>query len=820
MKGQVIHVVAQVIVNHNSKEVDKLFDYLIPPALEPEISVGSRILVPFGRGNRQLEAYVFKLCEKSKTKNLKPVLSVVEGGPVFDEKMLKLIYWMRERYLCSFIDILHVIVPAGISVKPEEWIVLNEKQASVQSEVKKKILEIIRENGGACEINYFMQFFENNIRTQISQLCASGILKKEYRDNNRVRDKIVRVAALAIDEDDVFDIIEGLNKRRAFAQAKMLEILIGNEFIAVSDLVRFADGSYNAVSSLEKKGLITLNNITVLREILSCEVTSKTEPPLYTEEQQKAVSQLKILIEKGEYSRVLLHGVTGSGKTEVFMNAISEVIKKGKQAILLVPEIALTPQMVQRFTDRFGSRIAVFHSGLSLGEKYDQWKKMRDGEADIVIGARSAVFAPFSNLGIIIMDEEHEQTYKSEMTPRYQTKEVAVFRAAQDQSVLLLASATPEVQSYYKASVGEYQLLEMKQRANRAQMPEVAVVDMRDELESGNKSIFSRLLTEEIGKNLACGEQTILFLNRRGFSTFVSCRSCGYVAKCPDCNISLTYHKFNDQLRCHYCGYTRSNPTECPSCGGKYIRYFGSGTQKIEEEIQKLFPEASTIRMDVDTTGRKFAHEKILNEFEKKKIDILIGTQMVAKGLDFENVTLVGVVSADVMLNLDDYRSGERSFSVLEQVTGRAGRAKKPGRAVVQTYSPEHTAITYMQRHDYHAFYRAEIQMREAMWYPPFCDMILVMFSALSETLVQQASKFFAKQLSAAGELPQKVRILGPIPSAVTKIKNKYRWQLVIKCDNADALNVILTEAQLACLHNPIYSRVSVVIDKNPNGIL
>lgn len=813
-------MIARVVVNHNSKSVDKFYDYIIPPHEENNVFVGSRVIVPFGRGNRQREAYVFRITEGSGAANLKSIASVVEGGPVFDEKMLKVISWMREKYLCTYSEIMHAVIPAGISVKPEEWIVIENSDMAQKSEVRKKIISVLEDNGGGCEINYLMQFFESNIRTTLNKMCDDGILGREYRDNNYIKDKKIRIASLAVSYEDASEAIENLGRSHSHVQEKMLEILSMNEFVSVADLVRFTNGSYNAVNALEKKGYISLKNITVDRNYIRQDVRELTKSPELTDEQKNAVSIIKKHTDKNEYAGVLLHGVTGSGKTEVFMNIIAEVIEKGRQAILLVPEISLTPQMVSRFVNRFGNRVAVFHSGLSLGEKYDEWKKMRDKRADIVIGARSAVFAPFSDVGVIIMDEEHEQTYKSEMPPRYNTREVARFRAEMDGAVFVMASATPSVESYYKAGIGEYELIEMKKRATNAKMPEVFTVDMRAELEDGNKSIFSRKLIEEIEKNLKNKEQTILFLNRRGFSTFVSCRSCGFTAKCPSCSISLTYHKFSDTLKCHYCGYTHKNYTVCPTCGSKYIRYFGGGTQKVEEEIKKLFPEASTIRMDVDTTGRKFAHEKILNDFEKNNIDILIGTQMVAKGLDFENVTLVGVVSADVMLNLDDYRSGEKSYSVLEQVSGRAGRAQKPGRAIIQTYTPKHVSVISAKEHDYAGFYNAEIATRKAMWYPPFCDMVLIGFSSVSESLVSQTAKYFAKYLDTLSKLPQKVQVLGPVPSGISKIKNKHRWQIVIKCENADGLNVILNEARDACMKNDCYKNVTVTIDKNPNGIL
>ena len=417
------------------------------------------------------------------------------------------------------------------------------------------------------------------------------------------------------------------------------------------------------------------------------------------------------------------------------------------------------------------------------------------------------------------MDEEHEQTYKSEMSPRYETHEVAEFRARQYNALLVFASATPLVTSYYKAEMGEYTLLEMKKRVNERAMPEAIVVDLREELERGNRSTISRKLQEEIKKNLDAGEQTILFLNRRGFSTFVSCRKCGYVAECPNCSISMKYHKFDDTLRCHYCGHIIPNYKKCPECGSSYIRYFGGGTQKVEEEVQTLFPNATTIRMDVDTTGAKNSHAEILNKFEKEKIDILIGTQMVTKGLDFPDVTLVGVITADTILNIDDYRSQERTFSILEQVTGRAGRAEKSGRSIIQTYSPENRAIEYMRAHNYADFYREELSVRRAMWYPPFCGIVSVIFSGTSENNVANCAKFFAKNLAPLFKLKQKTQVLGPIPAYVSKVKNKYIYRLLVKCESIDGIDETLLYAQDKCRKNANYENITVVIDKNPNSL-
>lgn len=805
-------MIAEVVVNYRSKSVDKVFDYAVPEELT--VQIGSCVIVPFGAGNKLKEAYVMAVKENSKAKNLKSVIRLSKDIRLFDEKQLELINWMREKYLVTYLDIIHAIAPSGTSVVQEEWITLVDAEKKSDN----VILTRLWENGGAVEINRLMSFFEGNIKGRLTALEKKGIIKTEFRDSRGIKDKTVCVAELQVESEAVADIIKSLEKSNAIVQAKMFEILSECGRLSLSDLVHFSRGSYNAIRALEKKGYIKTFDVTVFREPETEEISVYEKPEL-TGEQKNVLTSLYEALEKGEYKPYLLHGVTGSGKTEVYLRIIEKTVKSGKQAIVLVPEISLTPQMVSRFKNRFGKSTAIIHSGLSLGEKYDQWKKIRNGDAKIVVGARSAIFAPFDNIGAIIVDEEHEQTYKSEMSPRYETHEVAEFRARQHNALLVFASATPLITSYYRAKKGEYTLLEMQKRVNNNAMPEVFTVDLREELEAGNKSIISRRLFHEINKNLENKEQTILFLNRRGFSTFVSCRKCGYVVECPNCSISLKYHKYDDSLRCHYCGHSVKNYKVCPECGSNYIRYFGGGTQKVEEEIHRLFPGVSTIRMDVDTTGRKNSHEEILSKFEKEKIDILIGTQMVTKGLDFPDVTLVGVISADTILNIDDYRSQERTFSVLEQVTGRAGRAEKKGRSIIQTYSPENKAIQLLKEHDYIGFYREEIAVRKAMWYPPFCEMVSVIFSGSSENVTANCAKFFAKNLEGAKEADGKIQFLGPIPAYISKIKNKYIYRMIIKCENSDALSGYLSYAQEKCRKNANYENITVVIDKNPNNM-
>lgn len=809
-------MIAKIIVNHPSKLLDKVFDYLIPKELEGIIGIGSRVLVPFSKGNAEVEGFCVGFAEKSGAKNLKTIVKIANDIPAFDEKMLETIEWMRERYLSSYLDIIHAIVPAGTNTKSAEWILLNEITEE-RSEIRRNIIEYLADNGGGMESSALYSLFESDIKPQIRDMIKRGTLKKEYRQSQNVDDKKMRMVRLFVSVENARKSAAEL-AQKAPVQSRMLSVLCDCEFLSLSDLKEFSKGTYNACAALYKKGLIEYFDMVIERNPLENKKIAKTSKLIPTEEQKNAIDTLTNSLQSDQSETFLLHGITGSGKTEVFMQTIENVLELGKTALVLVPEISLTPQMVSRFVSRFGKKIAVFHSALSMGERYDQWKKIKNGDADIVIGARSAVFAPLKNIGIIIIDEEHSDTYKSEMSPRYHAKEVAGFRANQYNATLLLASATPSIESCYFARKGKYKLIKMERRYNSS-MPEIILADMRRELENGNKSMFSRILYNEIAKNLKNNEQTILFLNRRGFSTFVSCRSCGYVAECPNCNISLTYHKFEDSLKCHYCGYTIPNYTRCPECGSPYIRYFGGGTQRVEEEITKLFPDASVIRMDVDTTERKQSHEMILERFEKEKIDILIGTQMVSKGLDFANVTLVGVISADTTLHINDFRSRERTFSMLEQVSGRAGRGEKKGRAVIQTYTPENEAISLVKSHDYMQFYGSEIAQRRLMGYPPFAKIICVKFQGASETLVPRAAKYFYKQLGEMTLLKQKIQFLGPIPSAVSKIKNKYRWQLLIKCENDDELNSILRQAEAACRKNKNYSSVSVVIDKNPNMI-
>ncbi len=631
-----------------------------------------------------------------------------------------------------------------------------------------------------------------------------------------VSEKTAKFARLIIERDEAFLVKEEFSKKGAVARARVIDALLMNDSMPLSKLVKERGGSYDAVRALEKLGYIKVDSEQVERQAYDEARYERTEAYTPTAEQKMVLDALCDAVDKAVNKKFLLRGVTGSGKTEVFLQTIERVLAKGKNAIMLVPEISLTPQMVQRFVGRFGNRVAVMHSALSAGERFDQWNKIKSGEVNVVVGARSAIFAPMDNVGIIILDEEHENSYKSETTPRYHAIEVAQRLAETNDAVLLLASATPSISEYYLAKNGEYTLLEMTKRYNDGIMPKVSIVDMRGELlNNKNKSPLSIKLQDEIQKNLENGEKTILFLNRRGYSTFVSCRECGEVINCPDCSIAMTYHKKRDSLSCHYCGYTMQNVKECPSCGSHYVRYFGTGTQKIEEELKRLFPEAVVLRMDTDTTSQKGGHEKILDEFRKDGADILLGTQMVTKGLDFHDVTLVGVLAADTALAVDDFRANERGFSLFTQVCGRAGRGSIPGRAIIQTYQPYNSTIMYAKNHNYEDFYENEIIQRKRLNYPPFCDIIYIMVSGEDEALVKSCAEeigdLVKHRAQAGGDI---FSVIGPSPAPIEKIRGNYRYRILLKCKLSDDLHGFLREIYKA--HEKKSREVYLTIDTNP----
>ena len=636
---------------------------------------------------------------------------------------------------------------------------------------------------------------------------------------HKVNDKFIRGSRLALPYDEAFEVLETL-RTKAPKQAQVLELLIQNDFVADADITFLTGASYAAIKALKDKEFIKEEVIEALRMPLNYDEIEPTKSPQLNQEQQGAVDKITTSIKNKKNETFLLHGITGSGKTEVFLNCIENALALGKTAIVLVPEIALTPQMVTRFVSRFGKKIAVLHSALSLGERADEYKRIKRGEATVVVGARSAIFAPIKNIGIIVIDEEHETSYKAENAPTYHAREVAEFRAQSCGAVRILASATPSMESYYKATQGEYTLLSLKHRATGATLPEMIVSDMREELRHGNRSCIGSTLMNEMQENLNRGEQTILFLNRRGFSTFVSCRSCGYVAKCKNCDVTLTYHKHRGTLTCHYCGYTIKKPVKCPECDSSYIKEFGTGTQKVEEEIKTLFPNISVIRMDVDTTGTKSSHQTLLSKFSEEKTDVLLGTQMVSKGLDFPNVTLVGVLAADQSLGIDDFRANERTFNLITQVCGRAGRGEKQGRAVIQTYMPENQTLELSKTQDYISFYNEEIQIRKHLNFPPFCDIVSILLTSENELNLTAYAENLAGDIRKVltREIGNNFEILGPGSASIPKINSKFRQRIWIKCKLDKKTTDIFT--RLRNYHIKNGKNINMVIENNPYNTL
>ena len=631
-----------------------------------------------------------------------------------------------------------VLVPFGNSKELEEAYVIGIKE---KSEYKIKDIAQIEDKLTDFQIKlakWMAKHYFCNVSDCIKLMLTPGTGRKQ----NKVQDKTINTIYLKKEIEEIeFDIENG--KIKSDKQKRILKFVQDNEGCTITEIEMLTDTSRAIINTLIKNEYLELVEKTVERDPLTHKNIEQTKNLEFTEEQQNAYNKIQESINEKEYKEFLLYGVTGSGKTEIYLQLIKKVIDENRTAIVLVPEISLTPQMLDRFISRFGKdEIAVLHSKLSIGERHDEWKKIKEGKIKIVIGARSAIFAPLENLGIIIIDEEHDSSYKSESTPKYNAKEIASLLAKVNKCPLLLGSATPDLNTFYKANNGDIELLELKQRANKSKLPDVEVVDLKMELATGNRSMLSTSLYSAIEENLKNRLQTILFLNRRGYSTFVMCRECGYTVKCKNCNISLTYHKFGNILKCHYCGYEEKVVSVCPECGSTKIRYFGTGTQKLEQEINKLFPNASTIRMDVDTVTKKNSHEVILNKFKNENIDILIGTQMVVKGHHFPNVTLVGVITADSSLNIDDYRANERTFQILTQVAGRAGREGKDGKVIIQSYTPDNFSIECSKKQDYNLFYETEIALRKQLKYPPFCDIILISFDSLNEQEIQKLSTY------------------------------------------------------------------------------
>lgn len=820
---------AEVIVDNRAFDTDMAYTYRFNPDKIGQVEIGMRVVVPFGMGNRLIKGLVIDIKDNvdEGEYELKDIVEVIDEKPLIPRDLIELGLWMADKYLCTKLTALQAVLPPGDFKNIKTYISLGENIKLVDnfslSQLEKDIISFIKLKGDIVDLSILKKYIKNTTNKEINNLKANGLINTTLEIETSVEKKYEKIVTLINKNISLKDIQNML--KRSPKQLEIAKYLINVHEIPLKKLLKETNSQISSVKSLEKKNIIKIKNKEIFRTPIDSDIKHYKKHNL-TEEQRKIVNTVLESIKEDKKDSFLLHGVTGSGKTEVYLQLVEEAIKIGKDTIVLVPEISLTPQTVTRFVGRFGDNVAVLHSRLSQGERFDQWRKIKEGRVKIAIGPRSAIFAPFSNLGLIIIDEEHETTYKSAMNPKYDAIEVAEKRCEQSNAVLLRASATPSIESYYNSLRDNIKLLKLTKRINNKKLPQVKVVDMREELNSGNLSMFSRDLEKAIEENLVIGKQTMLFLNRRGYSTFVSCRSCGYVVKCNHCSISMTYHMRENRLKCHYCGNSTYPPKICPNCKSKYIKYFGIGTEKIEEYTKKKFPSAVVARMDLDTTTRKGSHEKILKNMAENKIDILIGTQMIAKGLDFKNVTLVGIIAADTSLNLPDFRASERTFQLITQVAGRAGRGEFDGNVIIQTYNPEHYSIQLAKNHDYINFYKKEILLRKEFNYPPFTNIIAVFIYGENNRLValksQEVYNVLIRELKNNGLEGLIGNVLGPYKAPLEKIKNNYRYLIVMKCSDKelDRLRTILRWVYISYSKEFNLDNVSISVDINPSTII
>ena len=788
-------MIVKVAVSAAPYSIDKPYDYLVPDTLAEAAVPGVRVTVPFGKGNRQSEGIILARGTGEKIPGLKPLTGVLDQKVVLDSDGIALALWMRQRYFCTLFEAVKAILPAGLWYRFYEiWRLAEPKLDRAEAERKaesvyggSQVLEVLYASGGSAELGELKTACGEDAGARLKALQKAGVLICETEAKRKIRDKTRRMAELAIRAEEALSIVEA-NRGRAPMRYEAVWLLASAGRTSVTDLCYFTGASMQTLKGLEKAGIVVFTEEEELRVPMMEEVPGEVPEIILNPEQQAAYDEILSLSRSGRPEAVLLHGVTGSGKTQVYLRLVRDILEQGKTAIVLVPEIVLTPQMMRKFSQHFGEQVAMLHSSLRMTERYDQWKRIRRGEVQVVLGTRSAIFAPLKHLGLVILDEEQEGSYQSENPPCYHTRDIAKYLCARDKATLVLGSATPAVETAWAAEEGIYHKLLLRKRYNAHSLPDVTIADLRQEIRSGNAGLIGEDLRRELEKNLERGEQSILFLNRRGTSRMLLCGECGHVPECPRCSVSLTYHSANRRLMCHYCGHSEQAPETCPECGG-IMKQIGAGTQKVEEELHELFPAASVLRMDADTaTG---GHEAILKKFETEKIDILLGTQMVAKGLDFENVTLVGVLSADTSLYVDHYRASERTFSLLTQVVGRAGRGGKTGRAVIQTYTPGNEVIRSAARQDYDSFYQSEIRMRQLRRYPPFADLFTFTVSGTEEGTVLRAAAGVRETLRRIAALPEQAQhqaeVLGPAPAPVLKVNNRYRYRILLVGKNDKA---------------------------------
>ncbi len=787
-------MIARVAVSSVPFAADKLYTYLVPEELMASAAEGKRVLIPFGRGNRRSEGFLIELSREECTVPLKPLDTVLDAAPLLDSKDIRLVRWMKARYFCTYYDALKTLLPGGVWLQSREvWRLADTVSAetalasAAPDSLEENLLRAILSANGLDRAALDALGGDKTGRT-LRLLEQSGLLTCETTIKQRLGDKTMRMVSLCVSAEDALAAVEP-KRRSAPVRYAVIALLIREGTLSTQEIGYYTGATMQTLRGLKKSGLVEFSEQEVLRVSTVGADTGESAFVTLNEEQRSAFEGLSALLGREGGAAALLYGVTASGKTQVYRKLIEETLARGRTAMLLVPEIALTPQMMRKFSAQFGSSVVMLHSGLPLTERYDQWKRIRRGEVRVVLGTRSAVFAPLPELGLIILDEEQEGSYQSENPPRYHARDIAQFRCAQHSALMLLGSATPTVETSYYAKQGRYEVFPLYRRYNELPLPKVLIADMKDELWQGNETSIGQALRAELEKNIERGEQSILFLNRRGSARLLLCGECGYVPQCPRCSVPMTYHSANERLMCHYCGHSEPVLERCSECGG-LMKRVGAGTQKVEQELHDLFPEAQVLRMDADTVGAAGSHEALLREFEEKKIPILLGTQMVAKGLDFENVTLVGVLDADLSLYAQNYHAAERTYSLLAQVVGRAGRGERAGRAVIQTYHPENEVIRAAADQDYGAFYRSELRLRRLRRYPPFADLYTLTITGSEEHRVIAAACALRDALRHESEKEPlrtlETEVLGPAGAPVVKVNNRYRY-CVYLCARSDA---------------------------------
>ncbi len=809
----------KVAVSAAPYSIDKPYSYLVPESLAAAAVPGVRVMVPFGRGNKESEGLILARVQEPKLPGSKAIRQILDPEPVLDKAGIDLALWMRGRYFCTVFEAVKTILPAGLWYGLREiWSLAMEPETARSTAVgipgAWQVLDLLEKQGGKADIRVLRDVLGDGAEKPLKAMKKAEILTCETDAKRKIADKSHRMVELAVNTEDAYALTEP-KRRSAPARYEVVNFLATAGRTPAAEVSYYTGASSRTLKTMEKAGLIAFSEEEELR-VPSLDDVEPGPEIVLNEEQQRAFEEILGRVQAAKPSVTLLHGVTGSGKTQVYLRLVQETLALGKTAMVLVPEIVLTPQMMRKFSSYFGSRVAMLHSSLKMTERYDQWKRIRRGEVDVVLGTRSALFAPLKNLGLIIMDEEQEGSYQSENVPRYDAREVAKYLCVREKAALVFGSATPTVETAWAAEQGSYQKALLRRRYNENALPEVLIADLRQEILNGNPGLISTPLRQELEKNLAAGEQSILFLNRRGSSRMLLCGECGYVPQCPRCSTAMTYHSANGRLMCHYCGHSEPAADTCPECGG-WMKHVGAGTQKVEEELRELFPEAGILRMDADTTAG--GHEEILQTYERERVPILLGTQMVAKGLDFENVTLVGVLSADISLYVDNYRAAERTFSLLTQVVGRAGRGGKTGRAVIQTYTPGNDVIRCAARQDYDAFYESEIRMRRLRRYPPFADFFTVTVSGTEEGRVLRAAVSVRETLRQLCRRPElaagEPEVLGPAPAPVVKVNNRFRYRCTLVGKNDKATREMLAWLQKDFAKDSANRGMNLFVDHN-----